>query len=323
MASENDAIAVTGAVPAGQAESERAGMDRRGFLKTLGAAGACALTAGHAAAAPAGPDEEPCGVLVDTTRCAGCRTCERVCAEAHGLPAPDESDDVMKVVRSPSERALTVVNRYETRAGEVFVKRQCMHCLLPACASACLTRAMFKTPEGPVVWREKKCMGCRFCMVSCPFEVPRFEYHSPVPRIVKCSLCWDRLKAGQRPACVENCPAEALVFGKRSQLLEEAQRRIQGSPETYVHQIYGEREVGGTSYLYLAAVPFDQLGFRADLGDTAYPLLTREFLYGVPVVLTLLPALLLAISNATKENQDPSHHEATHGRLDAHTGNRA
>ncbi len=282
-------------------------MDRRSFLKTLGAASLCALGPASAnASQAAGDDRELYGVLVDTTVCVGCRTCEEACAEDHGLPIPDIDDfSVTEVEREPSETALTVVNFYDTDDGEMSVKKQCMHCTQPSCAAACLTNAMHKTPQGPIVWREDKCMGCRFCMVSCPFDVPAFEYHSANPRVMKCDMCWwKRVKEGRQPACVENCPFEALTFGKRTDLIEEARRRIYESPDDYVHEIYGEHEVGATGYLYLASVPFSQLGFRTDLGTTAPPEFTTGFLYSVPIVLTLWPGLLLAISNATKRDDD-------------------
>jgi Fe-S-cluster-containing dehydrogenase component len=280
-------------------------MRRRTFLKVLGVAGATAAGI-DAAADTSGPGSsaEPPGLLVDTTRCAGCRNCELVCAEAHGLPEPDLDEDVFARERSPSESALSIVNRYETTAGEVFVKRQCMHCVQPACAAACLTRAMHKTPQGAVAWDVGKCMGCRFCMVSCPFDVPKFEYDSPAPRIVKCDLCIDRLREGELPACVANCPAEALAFGTRREMIEEAYRRINESPEGYVHRIYGEREAGGTTCLYLAAAPFEQLGFRTDVGSESFPSLTAGFLYSVPIVLTVIPALLLGLNRATRHDGD-------------------
>jgi len=280
------------------------GINRRSFLLTLGAIAAAAATPASAANEESS-GEDPYGVLVDTTRCVGCRTCEASCAEANGLPPPDLADDaVFQSKRTTSENQFTAVSRFETEKGEVYVKRQCMHCLRPACASACLTRAMLKTRGGPVVWREPKCMGCRFCMVSCPFDGPKFEYHSATPRIRKCQMCFSRLREGKVPACVETCPAEALVFGKRRDLLQEARRRIQANPDTYVNQVYGEQEVGGTSWLYLAAVPFDQLGFRVDLGETPYPKLTEGFLYSVPIVLATLPAALAAISRATKRAEE-------------------
>jgi Fe-S-cluster-containing dehydrogenase component len=259
--------------------------------------------AGRSAEAGTSGGGDPCGVLVDLTRCIGCRNCEVACAEANGLPAPDVtlvgSDLPLRPAASTSETRRTVVNRRETTAGEVFVKTQCMHCVEPACAAACLTRALYKTKEGPVVWRESKCMGCRFCMVSCPFDAPKFEYHSAVPKIEKCQLCFDRLAAGGKPACVENCGGDALTFGRRSELLEIARQRIYTNPGQYVPHIYGEHEAGGTSWLYISPVPFDELGFRTDLGTTSYPERTRDFLTAVPLVLTTFPAMLMALRRST------------------------
>jgi NAD-dependent dihydropyrimidine dehydrogenase PreA subunit len=148
-------------------------------------------------------------------------------------------------------------------------------------------------------------MGCRFCMVSCPFDVPKFEYFSANPKINKCTMCFERLQQGRKPACVKNCPFDALAFGKRSELLQEARARIAKNPEQYHPAIYGEHEAGGTSWLYLSAVPFDQIGFRTDLGNTAYPEFAKPFLYTVPLVLTLGPAFMLGLSNATKPEPGP------------------
>ena len=277
-------------------------MDRRRFLKLVGAAGTAAAGPHRARAGGGSADVEFIGVLVDTTRCIGCRSCEVACGEAHGLEVPDVvNDGALEEVRTTGTRRRTVVNRHQTDAGTVFVKRQCLHCWQPACASACLTNAMYKTHEGPVIWRESKCMGCRYCMVACPFEIPRFEYDSPVPRIEKCTLCWDRLERGLIPACVRACPVDALMFGGRRDLLEIARVRIYNHPEHYVHRIYGEHEVGGTGWLYLSAVPFEQLGFRTDLGTTPYPEYTKEFLYSVPVVFLLVPTLLAGLHRLSND----------------------
>jgi len=283
-------------------------MDRRELLKTMGAAAGTVLVtpvlqaeSRQDATAESVATAEPVGILVDTTKCIGCRTCEWACADAHkdaGVEFPEEVD--FSVERTTSEKQWTVVNRYETEKGTIYAKKQCMHCLQPACAAACLTRAMQKSSAGPVTWTEDRCMGCRFCMVSCPFDMPKFEYHSAVPRIQKCVMCAERLAEGKRPACVENCPAGALTFGPRSELVEQARQRIYADPDNYVHQVYGEHEVGGTGWLYLASVPFEQLGFRADLGTTPFPTYTREFLYAVPVVLTVVPPFLLALSRASR-----------------------
>lgn len=285
-------------------------MDRRDFLKTMGVAGGTALVGSNLQAAETAKigkenKEEFVGILVDTTRCIGCETCEEVCAEAHGLPAPGEYEETMIAGEGKtSEKQWTIVNTYDVDGEEIYVKKQCMHCDIPACASACLVQAMYKTKEGPVIWRGDRCMGCRYCMVSCPFDIPKFEYHSAVPKIQKCSMCWERQQEGQQPACVENCPAEALTFGKRRDLIEIARQRIYAEPDKYVRHIYGEHEAGGTGYLYLAGVPFEKLGFRTDIETEPYPELSKDFLYGVPVVLLLWPAFLYALSNATKRNEN-------------------
>jgi Fe-S-cluster-containing dehydrogenase component len=290
-------------------------MDRRGFLKTfagaLGTVGGSALFGGIARAEGTTSDTELKGVLVDTTRCIGCRGCEEACAEANDLPVPDidsaESYAVFDEVRNPSVTQFSVVNSFGEDE-EIFVKRQCMHCNQPACAAACLTKAMLKTEEGPVIWREDKCMGCRFCMLSCPFNIPQFEYDKAIPRIMKCHLCSERLQDGEQPACVEACPEEAIVFGTRRELLDEARTRIYAEPGEYVHHIYGEHEAGGTGWLYLAAVPFEELGFNTNIEMRAYPELAKGFLYSVAVVFLLWPPFLLGLSRATGA-ADEAHEE--------------
>ncbi len=271
-------------------------MDRRNFLKLTGAITASLATKSIAAEEEMS-DTEFVGVLVDTTRCIGCRSCEKACAEVHGFEVPDvENDNALEKHRTTSEKQWTVVNKFETEKGEVFVKMQCMHCWQPACASACLTNAMYKTKEGPVIWRDGKCLGCRYCMAACPFDIPKYEYNSWNPKVQKCNMCWERLQEGKKPACVEACPTDALMFGKKRELMEIARVRIYHHPEKYVHKIYGEYEVGGTGWLYISAVPFEQLGFRTDLGTTPYPEYTKEFLYAVPLVLFGAPALLLGLN---------------------------
>ncbi len=282
-------------------------MDRRDFLKTIGIAGASTLLGDSADAAASQSDTEFVGVLNDTTVCIGCRSCEEACAEANGLPVPDIDsagwDDVFEEYRNPSVTQFSVVNRFGGDE-EIFVKKQCMHCNQPACAAACLTKAMLKTDEGPVIWREDKCMGCRFCMLSCPFNIPTFEYDSPIPRIMKCHLCFSRLQEGDEPACVETCPEEAIVFGTRRELLDEAKTRIYAEPDKYVHHIYGEREAGGTGWLYLAGVPFEQLGFNTKVEMSPYPELAKGFLYSVAVVFLLWPPFLLGVSRATQDEEE-------------------
>lgn len=279
---------------------------RRDFLKLTGLAAATGILGpggnGRVLGAETGPKDDGYGLLIDTTRCVGCRSCELACAEANGLKEPERFGDeaIFQRVRTTSPDAFTVVNRYETQKGQVFRKQQCMHCLQPACESACLVRALQKHPEGPVTWNDKKCLGCRYCMISCPFDVPKFEYNSPNPRIRKCTLCFERVKAGKQTACAEACPVEAIRFGKRLELLETAKTRIYQNQDSYIHSIYGEHEAGGTSVMYLSAVPFEQLGLNTGLDKKPYPELTQEYLHNIVLVDLFFPIFLLGMSYAVK-----------------------
>nr|NQU91081.1 4Fe-4S dicluster domain-containing protein [Bacteroidota bacterium] len=277
-------------------------IDRRNFFRVVGVTGATMTLGKEIFAEPKNANEpEPYGILFDSFLCGGCQTCEYTCAEIHNLPEPVDAPEI-GVTRKINETRRTVVNAYETSEGEVDVKRQCMHCNEPACVSACLTQAMFKTKEGPVIWREDKCMGCRYCMISCPFDIPKFEYNSPNPKITKCDMCYDRIQEGKIPACVETCPAEALLFGKRSDLIKEANKRVHEFPDWYVDDIYGDNEAGGTGLLYLAQVPFEDIGFNTGIQKSSFPELSKGFLYSVPFVFVLWPTLLLGIHEATKNN---------------------
>ena len=280
---------------------------RRKFLQFTGvAAGATMLLGPNNAfgVAVSRDNSQQYAMLHDTTRCVGCQACERACCEKNRFPEPETEPEIGHV-RVTSPEALTVVNaRAKGKETSVFCKTQCMHCDQPACVSACLVNAMYKTAEGPVIWQEDKCMGCRYCMIACPYDVPKFEYGSINPRIRKCVMCYDRLQEGRIPACAEACPQEAILFGKRGDLLDIARKRIYDHPSTYIRHIYGENEVGGTNMLYLASVPFEQLGFRTDLGTTPYPEYTKTFLYSVPLALLLAPAFMLGLRQATKGKND-------------------
>lgn len=292
-------------------------MDRRTFLKIVGSGVAGAATGNLLAPGATRASEVSrgtgfYGILVDTTRCIGCRRCELACAEVNGLPIPDISEstnqEILGTIRKTSDVQYTVINRYETEKGPIYVPRRCMHCSQPGCAAACLVKAMKKRPTGHVTW-DLNCIGCRLCMVSCPFDIPKFEYRKAIPRIQKCNLCWDRFNHGLLPGCVEVCPTQALVFGTRREILEEGKKRIAAQPDKYVNHIYGEYEVGGTSHLYLSAVPFDQIGFRKDLGTVPYPEFSTGFLYAVPFIFVLWPIVMLGINRATKKHNGEAHEE--------------
>ncbi len=269
---------------------------RRELLQVAAATAATAAVGGAARAAESGPaPQDGAGMLVDTTLCVGCRACEAACAEANQLPDPP-GDEVRATRRDTRETAFTVVNRTEKAPGVArYAKKQCMHCLAPACASACPVRAMNKLPGGPVVYDPDVCMGCRYCMLACPFDVPKYEYGSNTPRVRKCSFCASRQAAGEKPACAEVCPSGALTFGRRAELLEVAKARIYGNPDRYLHHVYGETEAGGTSWLYLTDVEPELLALKGGVPGKAYPELVSGALAAPPLVMTLWPPLLMGL----------------------------
>ena len=280
-------------------------ISRRKFLGWLGAAGVgTALGKTARAASNKHFDGYPHsdGVLFDDSRCIGCRKCEEGCNRVNELPAPERpfSDlSLLDTKRRTTAKTYTVVNRYDdtsSERGPLYQKVQCNHCLEPACASACFVRAFTKTKTGAVIYDESVCVGCRYCMIACPFEIPTYEYDNAFsPRVMKCTMCYPRISKGLLPGCVEACPTEALTYGKREDLLKIGRERIAKFPERYVNHIYGENEMGGTSWLYLSSVPFKDVGLREDLGVTPAPKLTAGALNVVPMVVGLWPVLLTGI----------------------------
>ncbi len=289
---------------------------RRGFFKvaaiTAGAAGATAAIAAESTAAHGAVDGP--SVLVDTTLCVGCRACEAACSETNHNPPPPDGDDVFAKPRETSIDSFTVVNQAAKEDGtKRYAKRQCMHCLQPGCAAACPVRAMDKLPSGPVVYDPKDCLGCRYCMIACPFEIPKYEYDSITPWVRKCTFCADRQAKGQKPACTEVCPSGALTFGKRSELLEAAKSRIYTNPNRYVHHVYGEHEVGGTSWLYLTDVEPEKLALKANLPDKAIPDHVKGALSAPPFVMTLWPPLLMGLYVFSRRRDEVEKKEDHHG----------
>jgi formate dehydrogenase iron-sulfur subunit len=293
-------------------------LGRRTFLK-MGAAGTALAALPRSAEAVGGfeiPGEGERAVLVDTTVCVGCRGCEAACAEANGLPAPASDADAYATQRKMTQNAFTVVNRIEKPSGELrYVKRQCMHCVEPACASACPVRAIDKEPTGPVAYHGDRCMGCRYCMVACPFGVPKYQYEKAIPLVRKCTFCATRQSEGKKPGCVSVCPSGALTFGLRGEMLEEARRRVFGNVGKYTQHIYGEQEAGGTNWMYITDIPFEDLGFEVKVNDNSYPKLVKGALGVPPVVMTLWPPLLMgmyAFSHRKGEEKKGEEKEGVH-----------
>ena len=267
--------------------------NRRDFLKSATFIGAsvAGLSAKkvHAEIKESNPGDRM-GVLVDTTVCIGCRSCEWACKDAHSLETDtlqsyQNNRSVFKEERRPSDKALTVVNEYNNEINSsnlpIDVKVQCMHCEDPACLSSCIVDAFTKHEDGTVTWDGDKCIGCRYCMIACPFQIPVFEYSKAIqPNILKCDFCYDRTKEGLLPACVEICPVEALTYGKRDELISIAKSRIKVKPEKYINHIYGEYEVGGTSWMYLSGIDYSKLNFVL-LSNESAPGVSREIQHGL------------------------------------------
>ena len=289
-------------------------------------------------------------ILVDTTKCIGCRACQVSCKQWNELPGEKTAiEGGRNGYQNPSvlsAKTLTVVTFHEVEDPGapgglkwIFVKRQCMHCTEPACVSACPVTALYKTPEGAVGYDESKCLGCRYCVWACPFNAPTAEWDSLAPVIRKCTMCLERLRHegapaeingeplapevrqriadGQcEPACVKACSTGALQFGERSELLAEAWRRIEASPEHYHRHVYGDKEAGGTAHLYLAAVPFEKIGFKTDIGERSYPSYSVGAMQAVPPSVMGLGALLGGIYLLQKRKEAVAAAEAADEKKD-------
>ena len=278
------------------------------------------LTAVGAEPAHARPvvDPDRFGVLVDATYCIGCRRCEFACAEENGNPHLELSayDDtsVLDEMRRPDAESYTVINRYSPPAYSdqpLDLKVNCLHCDHPACVSACIVGALEKNPMGPVTYDAWYCIGFRYCMVACPFQIPAYEYaNAPTPRVMKCNLCAERtLNEGKLPACVEICPQEALTFGKRKDLIKIGHQRIQTHPGRYVNHIYGEKELGGTHWMYLSSAPFEEVGFDPNPGNEPIINNVKDFLSTVPMVLAIWPAMFTGFHLLAKKKDGHGDHE--------------
>ena len=251
------------------------------------------------------------GMLYDATRCIGCQTCVVACTAANHLKPDTRRDPLHQAPADLNNYTKTIIKLYKPTDGTAFsfVKQQCMHCVDPACAAACMFGGLKKDAKtGVVSWNGKLCVGCRYCEIACPFNVPKFRWEGFNPEIVKCEFCKERLAKGQEPACTAICPKKAVVFGSREAMLKEAKLRIAASPgKYYQNRVYGEREGGGTQVLYLSHVPFDKLGLPK-LGDESVPhkyLKWQKRLYSYLV----LPAGLYAVLLGTIRKNQKSHEQ--------------
>jgi formate dehydrogenase iron-sulfur subunit len=292
--------------------------------------------------------------LIDITNCIGCRACQVACKqwnEREGEQTEFEAELGFQNPATLSAKTYTLIAFHEMENAQkpggiesAFVMQRCLHCLEPACASACPTTALYRQADGPVTYDADKCIGCRYCMLACPWDVPTAEWNTLAPKISKCTHCADRADqpvpiafngkplsddAGKRfiesiatPACVKACPADALRFGTRDEMLAIAHKRISDRPDKYVDHIYGEKELGGTSVVYLSAVPFEKLGFPT-YGEKPFPAFTATALGAVPPAVMTVGALLGALyaffrkrTQALADGSAAAKHSADHGHVE-------
>ncbi len=258
-------------------------MNRRTLLKGAAAVGAgaavsSATTAEASTTRPVAPPDAV-GMLYDATLCIGCRACVTACKTANNMPGNlyDPPNDLNGETKN-------IIKLYEGDGEKSYMKQQCMHCIDPGCVNACMIGAFKKREYGIVTWDRDRCIGCRYCQVACPYNIPKFEWNTATPDIVKCELCNHMLARGEEPGCVQACPKGAVIFGTYEELLAEARQRIADRPERYYPagdpQIYGDTEGGGTQVLYLAGVDFEKLGLP-ELGDEGVAAQARNIQHGV------------------------------------------
>jgi formate dehydrogenase beta subunit len=298
-------------------------LSRRDVLKSIGTGAAVAAAGATAAQASSpAPQARPdaVGMLYDATVCIGCKACVAACTTANGLiPDTTMSGGIWQMPTDLNAQTKNIIMLARDGDQTSFVKRQCMHCLDPACVSGCPFQSLTKGKYGIVEWNPTRCIGCRYCEISCPYDVPRFEWTQFNPKIVKCELCRHRLDEGQQPACADVCPVNAVIFGTRAQLLATAKERIAAHPgKYYQNRVYGEGDLGGTQVLYLSHLPFEKLGLpeagtesRAHLGSKVHNMVYK----GMAIPVALYAVLVAAVKRRYKVMEEEARHEAeTTGR---------
>ena len=253
------------------------------------------------------------GVLVDIPKCIGCEGCSVACKLWNELEWEPQEKNKTALDRAvepnhglwPEE--WTSINRYNLQKDGTdlrrYVKTQCFHCEEPACASACFSKAIQKLPEGPVIYDQSLCVGCRYCMMACPFDMLRYEWKKAVPGIRKCQMCPTRVANNMEPACSSVCPTGALTFGERDELLAEAKKRIQ--EKGYIDKIFGEKEAGGTSWLYISDTPLEEMRFRTDVTTEPLPSYTEGYMKATPIIGVSWAAVLAGLFFINNKNKDP------------------
>lgn len=223
------------------------------------------------------------GILTDITKCVGCRKCVSAC-QSENRCAPEMPMQKAFPEKLFHTRWTSVLQKMDQKSQPRFVRKHCRHCLHPSCVSVCPVGALKITKEGHVLYDKGICLGCRYCLLACPYGIPRYEWNSRIPAVTKCTLCFSRIAEGKEPACTEACPEKATIFGKRDDLIQEAKKRIRDNPDRYIDKVYGEHELGGTSVLYISDIELDFLGLDGNFSEKPMPELTWNILKQTPAI---------------------------------------
>ncbi|MDD3731412.1 MAG: 4Fe-4S dicluster domain-containing protein [candidate division Zixibacteria bacterium] len=230
-------------------------------------------------------------ILTDITKCIGCLECVAACKKENNLKM-DVPREWQKMDGLSAQNWTSILSLPDNH----YVRKQCRHCIDPACASACPVGALHKTVEGVVIYDNDKCLGCRYCMMACPYGIPRYDWDQNVPYIRKCIMCYQRLTEGRQPACTEACPKQATIFGDREELLRLAHQRIKEQPDLYINKVWGEHEIGGTSVLYISDIDLGFLAYQPDLGPQALSRTTAPAMNAVPFAFVGMGAVMYGIN---------------------------
>jgi formate dehydrogenase iron-sulfur subunit len=249
-------------------------------------------------------------ILTDITKCIGCLECVSACKKVNGLdmetPRIWQKNDGLS-----ADNWTSVLQKPDNH----YIRKQCRHCLHPACVASCPVGALSVTDEGAVIYDSGKCLGCRYCMMTCPYGIPRYDWDKTVPYIRKCILCYPRLKEGKQPACTEVCPTNATIFGNRDELLTEAYSRIKANPGKYINKVWGEHEVGGTSVLYISDIDLGFLSYQPNLSAEPLPETTAVAMDSVPFAFVGMGVAMLGLNwiiqrrNKIRSEKDEGDHE--------------
>ena len=195
------------------------------------------------------------GILVDTARCIGCRSCQVACKQWNKLDADKTVNQ--GTFENPRDLTSALYNRIRFVENETpeavtwrFLNERCMQCGDAGCIKVCPSPgALYRTKDGIVAYNKEKCISCKYCVSACPFNIPRYDAND---KVSKCNLCQSRIDGGMTPACAKACPTEALKFGKRNDLIARAKAAKK--------EIYGENVLNGLGVAYALEGPPEQYG---------------------------------------------------------------